>query len=198
MTSKEIYEQKQKLAKARTYIMVGLMTVLGICYFTVSRDRVADAPVSTKVSETVAADPTDNKVSRPAETASVQSETPKTAETVSDSSETSFNVERDVVQGKKSETSSIEQENQSSQPAVSESSTNKNIQPTAADGKAIVNLNTATLEELDSLPGVGPSTAKNILDYRTKYGGFATPEEIKNVKRIGDKTYEKLKPYITT
>lgn len=64
----------------------------------------------------------------------------------------------------------------------------------AADGR--INLNTATLEELDSLPGIGPATAKLILEYRQQYGGFATPEEIKNVKRIGDKTYEKLKDHI--
>lgn len=60
-----------------------------------------------------------------------------------------------------------------------------------------VNLNTATLEELDALPGVGPSTAKNIIAYREAHGGFAAPEEIMNVKRIGEKTFEKLKAHIT-
>lgn len=59
-----------------------------------------------------------------------------------------------------------------------------------------VNLNTASLEELDSLPGIGPATAKLILEYRQQYGGFAAPEEIMNVKRIGEKTYEKLKDRI--
>lgn len=60
-----------------------------------------------------------------------------------------------------------------------------------------VNLNTATLEELDALPGVGPSTAKNIIAYREAHGGFAAPEEIMNVKRIGEKTFDKLKAHIT-
>ena len=59
-----------------------------------------------------------------------------------------------------------------------------------------VNLNTASLEELDSLPGIGPATAKLMLEYRQQYGGFAAPEEIMNVKRIGEKTYEKLKDRI--
>lgn len=59
-----------------------------------------------------------------------------------------------------------------------------------------VNLNTATLEELDALPGVGPSTAKNIIAYREAHGGFAAPEEIMNVKRIGEKTFGKLKEFI--
>ena len=64
----------------------------------------------------------------------------------------------------------------------------------AADAR--INLNTASLEELDSLPGIGPATAKLILEYRQQYGGFAAPEEIMNVKRIGEKTYEKLKDRI--
>ena len=60
-----------------------------------------------------------------------------------------------------------------------------------------VNLNTATLEELEALPGVGPSIAKNIIAYREAHGGFAAPEEIMNVKRIGEKTFDKLKAHIT-
>ena len=63
----------------------------------------------------------------------------------------------------------------------------------ASGADARINLNTASLEELDSLPGIGPATAKLILEYRQQYGGFAAPEEIMNVKRIGEKTYEKLK-----
>lgn len=59
-----------------------------------------------------------------------------------------------------------------------------------------VNLNTASLEELDTLPGIGPATAGLIISYRESYGGFAAIEEIKNVKRIGDKTFEKLKDRI--
>lgn len=59
-----------------------------------------------------------------------------------------------------------------------------------------VNINTASLEELDTLPGIGKVTAGLIIAYREKNGGFADPEELKNVKRIGDKTYEKLKDRI--
>ena len=70
--------------------------------------------------------------------------------------------------------------------------------PTVVPGEdKRVNLNTATLEELDALPGVGPSTAKNIIAYREAHGGFAAPEEIMNVKRIGEKTFDKLKAHIT-
>ena len=60
-----------------------------------------------------------------------------------------------------------------------------------------ININTATLEELDSLPGIGLTTAQNILDYRQAFGAFASIEEIKNVTGVGPSTYEEIKDYIT-
>lgn len=59
-----------------------------------------------------------------------------------------------------------------------------------------VNLNTADLEQLQALKGVGPVTAEKILDYRFKNGNFKKIEEIKNVKGIGEKSFEKLKDKI--
>ena len=59
-----------------------------------------------------------------------------------------------------------------------------------------ININTATEQELESLKGIGPATAKNIIRYREEYGGFSSIEEIKNVKRIGDKIFEKIKANI--
>lgn len=59
-----------------------------------------------------------------------------------------------------------------------------------------IDINRATAAELETLPGVGPVTAANIISYREKSGGFKTIEELKNVDRIGDKTYEKLKEHI--
>lgn len=60
-----------------------------------------------------------------------------------------------------------------------------------------VNINRASLEELQSLKGVGPATAKNIILYREEYGAFSDIEEIMNVKRIGEKTFAKIKDFIT-
>lgn len=60
-----------------------------------------------------------------------------------------------------------------------------------------INLNTATQEELDSLPGIGPSKALDIIAYRKEHQGFKTIEELKNVKGIGDATFNKLKDKIT-
>ena len=62
---------------------------------------------------------------------------------------------------------------------------------------AAVNINTATEAELDSLPGVGPAKAKAIVEYRKANGNFKSLEDIKNVKGIGDKTYEDLKSQIS-
>jgi len=56
-----------------------------------------------------------------------------------------------------------------------------------------VNLNTATVEQLQTLPGVGPSIAKRIIDHRAKNGKFNKVEEIINVKGIGEKKFQKMK-----
>ena len=59
-----------------------------------------------------------------------------------------------------------------------------------------IELNTATLDELCTLKGIGPVKAQAILDYREKYGGFVCVEEIMEVKGIGEKTYNKIKEYL--
>lgn len=60
-----------------------------------------------------------------------------------------------------------------------------------------VNLNTATLADLDTLPRIGPAMAQRILDYRDAEGRFASVEDLRNVTGIGDKTFAALKDLIT-
>ncbi|TFD23904.1 helix-hairpin-helix domain-containing protein [Cryobacterium lyxosi] len=60
-----------------------------------------------------------------------------------------------------------------------------------------VNLNTATVADLDSLPRIGPTMAQRILDYRTKNGRFTSIDGLRDVAGIGDKTFEALKDFIT-
>lgn len=62
---------------------------------------------------------------------------------------------------------------------------------------AKVNINTANQSELDSLPGIGPSIAQKIIDYREENGNFKTIEELQNVKGIGDAKYEEIKDRVT-
>ena len=62
---------------------------------------------------------------------------------------------------------------------------------------ALVNLNTATEAQLEELPGVGPSYASSIIDYREKNGGFKSVIDLKNVKGIGEKRFEDLKDLVT-
>ena len=65
----------------------------------------------------------------------------------------------------------------------------------AATGK--VNLNTASMAQLDTLPGIGAVYAQRIIDYRNSHAGFKDISELKNIKGIGDKTFDKLKDLVT-
>ncbi|RZT27248.1 competence protein ComEA [Kribbella sp. VKM Ac-2569] len=63
---------------------------------------------------------------------------------------------------------------------------------------APVNLNTATLDQLDALPGVGPVLAQRILDYRTQNGPFTTIDQLQEVPGVGPKKFDSLKPHVRT
>lgn len=66
----------------------------------------------------------------------------------------------------------------------------------AASSKPALNLNSATIDQLETLPGIGRKTAERIIEYRTKNGGFKRIEDLMNVKGIGEKSFLKLKPLI--
>lgn len=60
----------------------------------------------------------------------------------------------------------------------------------------LLNINTASVDELQTLPSIGEATAQRIIDYRTQHGDFSSIDDLQNVKGIGAKTLEKLRPFI--
>ena len=80
--------------------------------------------------------------------------------------------------------------------AKTENTPSMQIQDTSTK-QDVININTATQEELDTLPGIGPATATKIIEYRKEKGKFNNKEEIKEVSGIGEAKYEKIKEYIS-
>lgn len=98
---------------------------------------------------------------------------------------------QDVVPTQEKVAQSTQSQSQVAQPQTQD--TEKQQTPSSS----VVNINSASVQELDSLPGIGPTYAQRIIDYRTSNGGFKSVDEIKNVKGIGDKTFEKFKDKIS-
>ena len=69
--------------------------------------------------------------------------------------------------------------------------------PNKANNNSLININTATKEELKSLNGIGDALSQRIIDFREQNGAFSDIESIKNVSGIGEKKFEGIKDYIT-
>ena len=74
---------------------------------------------------------------------------------------------------------------------------NRSQVSTAEKNSSFVSLNNATLEQLESLPGVGPSLAQRIIDYRNQIGSFSDLLQLREVSGIGEKLYAKISQHLT-
>ena len=107
----------------------------------------------------------------------------------------SFSTDSPTIEGFSTESPTIESSTKESftkESSATGSSSSKSEKITTK-----ININTASVEELQTLKGIGPATAKSIILYREEYGAFSAIEEIMNVKRIGEKTFAKIKERIT-
>ncbi|GAB5410385.1 MAG: hypothetical protein BalsKO_27500 [Balneolaceae bacterium] len=81
-------------------------------------------------------------------------------------------------------------------PELSLDSPSKELSKEVVLNNALISINEATLEELEMLPGIGSSYAQRIIEYRETNGGFKSVNDLVKVRGIGEKTFEKLKPFI--
>ena len=82
-------------------------------------------------------------------------------------------------------------------PAAAAQASSATPQTAKAEAAPIVNLNTASVKDLEMLPGIGAKTAELIIAYREKNGPFKKIEELMNVQGIGEKSFLRLKPQLT-
>ncbi|MFC1718358.1 ComEA family DNA-binding protein [Candidatus Poribacteria bacterium] len=129
--------------------------------------------------------------------------TPKLRSDQSDADDASMSIDP---QGQKAQSSQSDESDvarpselpaQDQQPAQSVQDTGSDTIPEEIDPKAKININTASKEELEILPRIGPVLAQRIIDYRENYGKFTNILELTGVSGIGDATLQRLKDKIT-
>ena len=93
-------------------------------------------------------------------------------------------------------TATVEEPQTSPSPVSNQGPSEQKQKQPPKDKPVPLNINTATVEELQEFPGIGPKTAQRIVEYREQHGNFTSVDALMEVKGIGEKTLEKLKPFI--
>lgn len=81
-------------------------------------------------------------------------------------------------------------------PKIGEAVPTDQVSRVESQGQGLIPLNQATQTELEKIPGIGPVTARAIIDYRSRAGGFRSLQELQQVKGIGPKKLEQIRPYV--
>lgn len=191
------YERIYEIARQGIKVVIGLSIVAtfianvfpqGELYISEKHEfsDISESRIFSDVTDTSASDSDPEPPASSAATASAASDVPaeeKTPQTAAESSPQA--AETTVKIASESAFSAPEEPKaESSAPAV-----------TSVSG--LININTATSEQLKTLNGIGDVKAQAIIDYRTEHGGFSSVDELINVKGIGEKTLEKIRAGVT-
>ncbi len=176
---KETFLKREKIKHIRQIFCMILMIIAGLYYITYGRAE-QEAPVRIEF-----------------ETESIRYEETSAQSVPVEQNEEE--IRREEAETERDETEETERVQPTKSTKLSTEAPEMHSQKLSLNAKrnAKININTATREELTSLPGIGPATAERIIQYREANGMFMETAELQNVKRIGEKTYLKLKDLVT-
>ena len=203
------YEKNKRIDRI-VDLVIGIVTATAIflVFFRNAFPQTQEAIIITSVQESEPTEP-DNEITSPIDTAEINSITSEpndgesnTSEAVSNQSSTVYepskNIpdtpEEDVKVNSVANPVSEQKPNQSS--SVKSSSKAESVPPQPTQNNCLININTASADELQPLSGIGQVKAHAIISYRETNGAFTNVDDIVNVKGIGEKTLEKIRDNI--
>lgn len=196
LTEKEKHKKRERISHLRQGVMIFMMVIAGLYYVLAERNPGTSSEVTAETAYPAESTEANYTIEGFLPTEAVEALAPETVGAAASGTAANENIEETTAIIMESVEATADTAERAALSADPTAAAKASVGSSTSSADDRINLNTATLEELDTLPGVGPSTAQNIITYREAHGGFAAAEEIMNVKRIGEKTYEKLKDHI--